>query len=67
MNSEKLLWDMLLQHRGHNVAIVSYGDYDDPEDVCLECEDCGSVILDAELYTIKARKPRNITIKKKPK
>ena len=41
--------------RGHNVGIVSYGDPGDPADVCLECEDCGEVILDAELYTLSAR------------
>lgn len=40
---------------GHNVSIVSYGDIDDPIDVCLECEDCGEVILDAEMYTLCAR------------
>lgn len=49
-----LLWEKLLRHRGHNVSIVSYGDVDDPADVCLECEDCDEVILDAEIYTICA-------------
>lgn len=50
-----LLWNELLKHRGHNVNIVSYGDSDNPADVCLECEDCGEVVLDAELYTLCAR------------
>lgn len=52
---EDALWNLLLKHRGHNVGIVSYGDPDNPADVCLECEDCGEVILDAELYTLSAR------------
>lgn len=49
------LWHKLLKHRGHHVEIVSYGDVDDPVDVCLECNDCCEVILDAELYTLCAR------------
>jgi len=49
------LWDILKKHRGHKVSIVSYGSYDNPENISLECEDCGEVILDAELYTICAR------------
>lgn len=52
---DKILWDILKKHRGHKVSIVSYGNYDDPENISLECEDCGEVILDAELYTICAR------------
>lgn len=55
MDTNVILWDMLLKHRGHNVSIVSYGDIDNPVDVCLECEDCGEVVLDAELYTLCAR------------
>lgn len=52
---DNVLWDLLLAHRGHKVSIVTYGDSDDPADVCLECEDCGEVILDAEIYTLCAR------------
>ncbi len=55
MDTNMILWNALLKHRGHNVSIVSYGDIDNPADVCLECEDCGEVILDAEIYTICAR------------
>lgn len=49
------LWKALGEHWGHNVRIVKYGDLDDPADICLECDDCGLVILDAELYTLQAR------------
>ena len=36
----------LSAHFGHEVAIVQYGSVDH---VCLECEDCGGVILDSIL------------------
>jgi hypothetical protein len=55
---DNLLWNILLKHRGHHVGIVSYGDPDDPADVCLECEDCNEVVLDAEIYTICAREDK---------
>ena len=55
MDNNMILWDKLLEHQGHSVSIAAYGDPDDPEDVCLECEDCGEVILDAGLYTLCAR------------
>ena len=32
----------LLEHRGHAVGIVTYGE----ENVALECEECHEVILD---------------------
>lgn len=55
VNFDNLLWEELLKHRGHKVEIVTYGDINNPADVCLECTDCNEVILDAELYTICAR------------
>ena len=54
-NQNTMLWNALLKRRNHKVSIVSYGDWNNPADVCLECEDCGEVILDAELYTLQAR------------
>lgn len=51
----KLLWDILAKHFGHHVVIAKYGDTGDPEDVCLECEDCYEVLLDAKNYTTCAR------------
>ena len=50
-----LLWNELKKHRGHTVNIVSYGDWNNPANICLECEDCGEVVLDAEIYTLCAR------------
>ena len=55
-----LLWNLLKKHIGHNVQIVAYGDPDDPADICLECEDCDEVILDAELYTLQARSDEEV-------
>ena len=55
MDANMILWNEIKKHRGHNVNIVSYGDWDDPTDVCLECKDCGEVVLDAEIYTLCAR------------
>lgn len=30
-----VLWNELKKHRGHKVNIVSYGDWDNPVDICL--------------------------------
>ena len=48
-------WNELKRHRGHKVNIVSYWDWDNPADICLECEDCGEVVFYAEVYTLCAR------------
>ena len=56
INSDKLLWNLLEKHIGHEVHIESYGDNNgNIADVCLECEDCNEVILDSEIYTLAAR------------
>ena len=52
---DTILWEMLKNHRGHHVYIASYGDWDDPVNISLECEDCGCIVIDAGLYTICAR------------
>lgn len=49
---DDLLWRILKAHYGHKICIACYGDVGDPADVCLECEDCNEVLLDAEIYTI---------------
>ena len=38
----------LLPHVGHEISCVAYGDRDDPSDVCIECEDCYTVLVSAE-------------------
>jgi hypothetical protein len=39
----------LRRHIGHRIVCVCYGCYGeakDPENVAIECEDCGEVLLD---------------------
>lgn len=49
------LWNLLLRRQNHSVAIVTYGDPNSPADACLECKDCGEVVLETEFYTLAAR------------
>ena len=51
----EVLWNILFKHRGHKVEIATYGNYNNPSDMCLECLDCNQVILDEDLYTITHR------------
>ena len=51
----EVLWNILSLHRGHRVEIATYGDFDKPADICLECMSCNEVLLDAEIYTICTR------------
>ena len=52
---DEILWNLLFTHKGHKVEIATYGNPNNPVDVCLECMDCNEVILDAEIYTICGR------------
>ena len=55
-NFDNELWNRLLAHRGHTLVVTSYGKSpDDLDNVSLECEECGEIVLDAGLYTICAR------------
>ena len=36
------------QHVGHHITCVRYGDHNNPEDVCIECETCNEVLFSAE-------------------
>ena len=38
----------LYAHVGHHIVCVTYGDPDDPHDVCIECESCGCVLVSGE-------------------
>jgi len=54
-------YDGLRQHIGHKVACVCYGkDGEDPVNVAVECEDCGSV-----LFSFDKDPPDEPTIKNK--
>lgn len=43
-----MMKEKLLPHRGHNIACVCYGEWSDPADVCIECEDCSEVLVSSE-------------------
>lgn len=38
----------LMPHVGHDISCVTYGDSKNPTDICIECEDCCSVLVSAE-------------------
>lgn len=42
------MYEKLKPHIGHNIVCVSYGDKDNPDDICIECEDCNEVLVSAE-------------------
>ena len=42
------MYDKLKDHIGHNIVCVAYGDIENPVDICIECEDCGCVLVSAE-------------------
>lgn len=50
-NYEELLKNLLLSHYGHDVRILVYGD----DDVVLCDMTNNEIILDSDLYTIRAR------------
>lgn len=39
------VFDKLLLHRGHTITCESYGPVDDPNDVYLVCQNCGTIII----------------------
>lgn len=36
----------LLEHTGHKLVCVAYGDHNYTSNVAIECEDCGVVLVD---------------------
>jgi hypothetical protein len=43
--------EKLKNHIGHNIVCVSYGDnYYEPDDICIECEDCNEVLISTQTY-----------------
>lgn len=46
----------LRPHIGHKISCVYYGDADNPADVCIECEDCGEVLVSAEDYNAETQR-----------
>lgn len=50
MRLNNYMANKLRPHRGHYVQIACYGDWNDPHDICVECETCGEVLISAEDY-----------------
>ena len=48
---DKQLFNLLRHHIGHKIACVSYGN--PVVNISIECEDCGQVILDTDVYELK--------------
>jgi len=49
---DNYMFKKLNPHFGHHIVCVRYGDPDDPVDVCIECEDCGEVLISAEDFEL---------------
>lgn len=45
------LREALFRHKDHSVSINLYGD-EDYIDVCLECDECGGVVIDPARFTL---------------
>ena len=41
------MMEKFIDHVGHEIVCVAYGDLNDPHDVCIECETCGCVLVSA--------------------
>jgi len=39
-------YNKLLRHVGHRVVMVHYGEVPEPDNIAIECEDCGEVLMD---------------------
>lgn len=47
------MWDTLSPHIGHDVVCICYGDPNDPDDICIECESCNCVLVSAESFDLE--------------
>ena len=47
LNLSKDLYDQLREHVGHKLTCVGYGNNKNPDNVAIECETCGTVLLDS--------------------
>lgn len=47
--NDKFFYNHLREHIGHNVVCVCYGaEGSDPHNISIECEDCGTVLVDVD-------------------
>lgn len=45
-----MVYDLLKHHIGHKIVCVAYGDINNPDDICIECEDCNEVLISSESF-----------------
>ena len=57
---KNFMYDKLKNHIGHNIVCVSYGDYHDPDDICIECEDCNEVLISTETFEEEKNTIKNL-------
>ena len=50
-NMMNWIFEKLKYHIGHKITCVAYGGYDNPSDICIECEDCNEVLISSESIT----------------
>ena len=60
ISKDNFMAEKLLPHRGHTLECVSYGDWDDPADVCIECTDCSEVLVSAEDFNGPAGEKKRV-------
>ena len=41
-------YEKIHAHFGHHIVAVAHGDEDNPENVAIECEDCGAVLFSCD-------------------
>lgn len=56
--AKNVMKEKLMQHVGHEISCVYYGDKENPHDVCIECEDCGEVLYSAETEETEEEYPQ---------
>ena len=55
-------YNKLLKHVGHKVVMVHYGEMPEPDNIAIECEDCGEVLMDFHWHDRNARGRRGIGV-----
>ena len=49
------MFEKLKNHVGHKIVCVTYGDTDNPQNICIECEDCNEILVSAETFDMNEK------------
>ena len=60
LDKDNRIAEKLMSHRGHILECVSYGEWDDPADVCIECMDCNELLVSAEDFNEPPTEKRKV-------